>query len=599
MNNWTAKDSPRIWRVPESNFYGDEALQALEVHTDDKLRKIAEHGFTALWLRAKLYDLMQSSVLPELNRPDAQQRMENLRTLIERAKSNGLEVYLYFNEPLALPANDPFWLNHAELKGEPHQDFIEGVDVFSLCTSTAQVKRFFQEAVENVLERLAGLGGVILITASEYQSHCWSHRARYSLSDGIVSKSDEPMQCLRCRGREPAEVVLELIQIWLNAASQMNPRPRVVVWNWSWSIWYPDPQAPIIEHLPAGVELLLDWERGGIKHMLGRDILIDEYSLAYAGPSPRCVSSLRLAQDKNVPVLAKVQIGTTHEMATVPNLPLIHRLHDKMCSLYRENVAGVMATWNFGCSLTLNSFAFGLFCDKPKQSLSRKWFFKELAQTYFGWVDHSAVVRAWDRFCAGFDHFPFSIKMLYFGPVNDAPAYPLSSEYRDAPMEPAWLVHEYGDRLNDCLEEFSLDEVIDAFAAMSECWAEGLTDYYKALSPTENTTAEQLRHRFEELSCARMIACQLRCAREIFRFHRWRLGVIAAKGLHPPCKLPLDGQAVEILKGQIANAQEAQRLVEADTRLGFHQEAQAQFYNSERIQHAITVMQREIESANQ
>ena len=596
MNNWTAKTSPRIWRAPESSFYGDEPLNALEVYTDSKLQQIAEHGFNSVWLRGRLYDLMKSSVFAELNRSHAQQRMANLLELINRAKRHGIEVYLFFNEPLALPADDSFWDNHAQVKGEPCRQPEINVDTFSLCTSTPQVKRFFQEAVEDVLHRLPGLGGVILITATEYHSHCWSHRARYSLSDGIVSQNDEPMQCPRCRGREPADVVLDLIQTWLNAASQIEPRPRVVAWNWSWSIWYPDPQGPIIEHLPEGVERLLDWERGGIKRMLGRDILIDEYSMGYAGPSPRCVQSLRLAQGKSTPVLAKLQIGTTHEMATVPNLPLIHKLHDKLSGLYKENVAGVMATWNFGCSLTLNSFAVGLFCKKPKLSLDCQWFLRELAQTYFGSVDYSAVARAWLSFSAAFDHFPFSIKMLYFGPVNDAPAYPLTLEYRNAPMGPSWLAHDFGDCLDDCLGEFSLDEVTNAFGEMSKHWEKGLTGYCEALSSTDPGTQDQIRHRLEELSCARMIACQLRCALEIFRFHRWRLGVIAAKHLQPPCKVPADKQAVAILKRQIENAKEAQTLTKADTRLGFHQEPQAQFYDPAKIQQAIAVMRREVEA---
>ena len=59
----------------------------------------------------------------------------------------------------------------------------------------------------------------------------------------------------------------------------------------------------------------------------------------------------------------------------------------------------------------------------------------------------------------------------------------------------------------------------------------------------------------------------------------------------------LDKQAVEILKRQTANAQEALMLAEADTRLGFHQEPQAQFYDPERIQYAIAVIYREIAAA--
>ena len=600
MSNWTAKANPRIWRSPQSDFNGDEPLNALDVYTDQTLARIASHGFNAVWLRGRLRDLMQSTIFPQLNRPNATRRLENISTLIQRGRRNGIEIFLYFNEPLALSAADPFWAAHPDLKGQPHQEPISKVDVISLCTSVPTVQQFFAEAVTGLFQSLTGLGGVILITASEYHTHCWSHYARYSLSDGIVSKNDEPMQCPRCRDREPADIVTELLGVWSQAAGHLSPRPRVLAWNWSWSIWYPEPQAEVIERLPPGVELQLDWERGGSKRMFNRDIPMDEYSLGYPGPSPRCMASIRCAQRSSTPVHAKLQMGTTHEIATVPNLPLMQNLHAKFAGLYREGIAGVMACWNFGCSLTLNSFALGLFCDKSKQSLDREWFLKELAQAYFGPVDHSAVVRAWSGFCAAFDHFPFSIKMLYFGPVNYAPAYPLTSEYRTVPMGPSWVQHHpFGDRLADCFGPFSLDEIIEAYRTMSDLWDQGLAHYTQALTPATDMSAEHLQHTSEELSCARMIGCQLRCTLDIFRFHRWRVGVIAAKGLHPPCKVPLDGQAMEILKGQIANAQEALILTEADNRFGFHQEPQAQFYSPELIQSAIEVMNGEIKAAGQ
>lgn len=600
MNNWTDKDSPRIWRTPESNFYGDEPLQALEVYTDDKLAQIASHGFNAVWLRGRLYDLMRSSVFPELNRLHARQRMDNLLGLIQRAKVHGIDVYLFFNEPLALTADDPFWLSHTDIKGQPYRDPMEDVELSSLCISTVTVRQFFKQAVQSILSKLAGLGGVILITASEHHSHCWSHYIRYGLSDGVVEKSTDPMQCPRCREREPADIVTDLLRIWSEVANQITPRPKVIAWNWSWSIWYPDPQAQVVDMLPDGVELQLDWERGGSKRMFGRDITMDEYSLGYAGPSERCKSSLECARRSGIAVHAKLQVGTTHEIATVPNLPLMQNLHAKFSGLYREGISGLMGCWNFGCSLTLNTFALGLFCSQPKQRLDRQRFLNELAQEYFGSVDSSLVTDAWAKFGEAFEHFPFSIRMLYWGPNNYAPAYPLVSDYRDEAMGPSWIGHHpFGDRLEDCIGPFSIDEVIQAYDPMSGLWDKGLADYRKALSSTEGGTEEQLRHRFEELSCADMISCHLKSASEIFRFHRWRLGVIAAQGLQPPCKVPLDAQAVEIMERQIGNAKEALKLAKADARLGFHQEPQARFYDPQRIQIAIDGMYREITAADQ
>ena len=586
--------TPRIWRTPRSSFYGDEPLKADQVYTEDKLEQIAAHGFDAVWLRGRLYDLMpDSGLLPELNQPGAQQRIENLRILIERGQAVGIGVYLYFSEPLGLSVDNPFWSKHPDLKGEAYRDPPTDENVLCLCTSQSIVQQFLREAITGVLESLNGLAGVILITASEYPTHCWSRRLLRSLDDGVSDFDTGPMKCQRCAAREPAEIVAELLETWAAAARRVQPQPRVLAWNWSWSMWYPDPQTQVVDRLPEGIELLVNWERGGNKQKFGRTIPIDEYSLGYVGPSERYAASHRAAQRRNIPVHAKLQIGTTHEIATVPNLPLIQNLHGKMCGLYREQVAGVMACWNFGCSLTLNSFAFGLFCNSPAESLNPQWFLKKLAQCYFGPVADSTVIRAWAKFCESFELFPFSIRMLYIGPINYAPAYQLSLAYRAVPMGPAWLECEWGDRLDDCLGAFTLDEVIEAFSQMSERWASGLTVYDKALSPTEGATPEQLQHRSEELSCARMIGCHLRCVTEIFRFHRWRLGVIAANGLKAPCQLPPDGQGMGIIKAQIVNAQDALLLAQADTRLGFHQEPQLQFYDPDRIQLAIDVMSRE------
>ena len=52
---------------------------------------------------------------------------------------------------------------------------------------------------------------------------------------------------------------------------------------------------PIIKELPAEAslehELLVNWERGGDKHMFCRTIPIDEYSLSYIGPRERYAAS--------------------------------------------------------------------------------------------------------------------------------------------------------------------------------------------------------------------------------------------------------------------------------------------------------------------
>ncbi len=589
--------SPRIWRSPASDFNGDEILQCAEVYTRENLAAIRGGGFDAIWLRGQLYDLMDSRVFPELNRPKAGERVTNLREVIRRGRESGVGVWLFFNEPLALPVAHPFWRSHPEVRGASRADHFGNsawqrdahasdgaralprgpMDMTALCMSTPLGRRFFQAAVEQVLRETEGLQGVILITASEYFSHCWSHHVCLPTGDKYQPLATRELDCPRCRERGPAAVVLDLLGGWRQAARKMPNPPRILAWNWSWSMWYRDPQREIASCLPEGVELLVDWERGGTRQWQGRPISIDEYSLGYVGPSERFVETHRAA--RGTPVHAKLQINTTHELATVPNLPLLHHLFDKWTGLLREGVKGVMGCWNFGCSLTLNTHAFQRFTESPGRWPDSVAFGKDIAASYFGDAEEESLLVAWQRFGAAFDLYPFSFGFLYHSPINYAPAYPLATHYRGHPMGPSWIVHSpWGDRLGDTLGDWTLEEVIASLEFMAVLWDEGLRSYRNALN-IPAAAPEHQRHRHEELGCAEMIGHHLVSVGHLFRFHQWQLAAMKRLGLRPPCDLPLDDSVRRIMRDELENCRGAIPRVHADARLGFHQEARARFYD--------------------
>ncbi len=593
-SDWTQPDAPRIFRSPESDFNADEPLQAASVYTAESFGPLVEHGFNGIWLRGRLRDLMQSTMLPELNDPRRQERIDSLRAVIVRGRAAGIGVYLFFNDPLALPANDPFWRAHPDLAGEPHHEW-GGDDVVALCLSTPTVARFFEEAAASVLRDLPDLVGVILITASEYHSHCWSHYVRYGLDDGITVPSAQPLRCPRCARREPAELVAQIARGWRAAADAHAPACRVIAWNWSWSLWYRDPQREVLDALPPGVDVMADWERGGQRGWRGRTIAVDEYSLGYAGPSERFLGTHAAARQAGRPVLAKLQIGTTHEIATVPNLPLLTNLHQKLTGLHEHGIAGFMGAWNFGCSLTLNTYAIRHFLERSAEYLDRDCFLSSLAQTYLGVADPAAVIRAWEQFARAFEHYPFSIQLLYFSPLNDAPAHPLSFHYTGTPLGGSWVPHEFGDRLEDCLGPFTMGEVADAFADLGRGWQEGLAGYEQALGHLVlGASPAQRHHAAEELRCAQMIGLQFRSAANLFRFHQERQRLMADRGLVAPCDLPRTGALEDRMRDEILNAQAALPLVEADPRLGFHQEARVYMYEANLIRSKIAQIAHEL-----
>ena len=597
--------TPRIWRSGACDFYGDEINQAETVYTSETLASIRDEGFDSIWLRGRLFDLMDSGVFPELNRPLADRRIRRLQELIQRGKECGVGVWLFFNEPLAVPASHPFWHDHQLVRGSSHWEVVDdpfwiqgtpGVsdkepsEMVALCVSASRGIEFFADAVQGVLQKLDGLAGVILITASEHHSHCWSHHA--VRATGFSTQTPHELSCPRCRERGAAPVVIDIINTW-RTASAKTPFPcRVLAWNWSWSKWYPDPQMEIVERLPQGVEFLVDWERGGSKTWMGRSIPIDEYSIGYIGPSERFLGARAGAAAVNIHVHAKLQINTTHELATVPNLPLLPNLYAKWAGLQRESVAGIMGCWNFGCLPTLNTHAFRRFHEDPSRWTSSEDFQESVAGSYFGEADISSLMSAWRKFCASFDLYPFNFGIIYKSPINYAPAYPLDLAYRGQPMGPSHLRHQWGDLLEETLEGLPLEDVVRSFELMRVLWDQGMSDYRTGFAGGE-CSPEQQRHREDETSCAEMIGCHLASIANIYRFHAWRLAVMARLGLQAPCKIPPDEISRQIMRDEIRNTRPAIELVRKDRRLGFHQEAQAFYFDAALIE----AKQKNLESA--
>lgn len=114
---------------------------------------------------------------------------------------------------------------------------------------------------------------------------------------------------------------------------------------------------------------MADFERGGIRK---DGVLINEYSLGYAGPSEQFLDSLKLARQRGIPVMVKLQIGTTHELATICSLPLIGNLYEKASFLRENHLEGFMGCWNFGNFNSANLFAFNEFLTAIPENKTRK-----------------------------------------------------------------------------------------------------------------------------------------------------------------------------------------------------------------------------------
>jgi hypothetical protein len=229
-----------------------------------------------------------------------------------------------------------------------------------------------------------------------------------------------------------------------------------------------------------------------------------------------------------------------------------------------------------------------VFEREPQRLDDWETFSAQLVREYFGeGVDLIRIRRAWNLFCEAWLLYPFSHAMLYYAPMNYAPAFPLSPDYRGAPMTWTWEVHEWGDRVEDCLGGLPLEEVAAAYEEMRELWARGVPEYIAALQGANLNQS----HVADELACARMIGTHLRSMANIMRFHAWRLAAMRKAGLSAPCHVALDAPARAILKDELANARHALELLETDPRLGFHEDCQARLCDPAKVREKIAAIE--------
>lgn len=591
--------NPRIIRSPLADFYGREIETSLQVYSDDYLRAAAAQGFNGIWLHVVLRDAVCSSLFPG-DRKQKQEKMRCLNRLVERTARFGVKVYLYFCEPRSFRDDHPFWKTHSDISGQPFE--IQGVGesingrYLALCTSTPAVQEFLEESPHRLFQQAPGLGGVFMITASEYHTNCYSH---FPLPQKVFTEpmmkawSEAKLECPRCRERSPSDVVAEVIRLVNRGIKSAAPDAEVIAWTWSWYILEPDPQPKLIRLLPRDVILMSDLERGGFKNVVGKRYPVDEYSFSCVGPSPRFKAQLRLAKKRGLRVAAKIQIGNTHELASIPYLPVPWLLAEKLYRMHRIGVNGYLGCWIFGGDLSLMSRLAGMMSRSPQVSPAEA--VNALAQTEFGERHGIPTVRAWRKFSNAWQEYPFSIPFLYWAPISFAPAYPFSLRDRKVPGISNWLAvprdangHlKVGDYLDSWVQPFRAGVVIRALRNLVEQWGDGIDILRVAVE--KDPAHVPLRR---ELGLARHVALSVQSTIHIVQFYSLLRRLHGTNGRG--AKNRLYRGLRRILEAERTATREDRDLVTSDPRLGYHSEAHISLFTVRDLRHKLSVIEADI-----
>lgn len=375
--------------------FGDPlANPALDPYPDALLQRYADLGVTGVWLHVVLRDLAPSGEFPEFG-AGHEERLKNLAKLVARAKRFNIGIYLYMNEPRAMPLAFFDKPGRRDLVGVTEGPYA------ALCTSSPVVRKWLGDSLDHVFTAVPDLAGVFTITASENLTNCASH--------GHMDA------CPRCKSRSTAQIFAEVNATIEQAVHRAAPKADVIVWDWGW----PDAAAPeAIAALPPSVYLqsVSEWslplDRGGVKTTVG------EYSISAVGPGPRAARHWQLAKSRGLRTLAKVQASNTWELSAVPYLPVCDLVARHASNLAKQNVDGLMLSWSLGGYPSPNLELF----QRITRGEDAEAVLNDLATRTFGPAGAPHARKAWTLFSQAFAEFPYNGAVLYNAPQQLGPA---------------------------------------------------------------------------------------------------------------------------------------------------------------------------------
>lgn len=546
----------------------DELVDDVNYYPDQYLNRLAHHGVNGLWLTVKFSDLCPSRFFPEHGR-DWERRLEKLRQTVAQCARYGIKIYAFCIEPRGFGGISEYMSSAETLEHFPDLGGHRSGPYSYFCTSSADGQEYLESCTHHLFSNVPGLGGLIDINLGERPTHC------YSSTNTFLSNN-----CPRCSQRTPAEVFAGTTGALQHGMHRGNPNAEMVSW-----LYVPylgniseeearaiqQEMARIAAQVPPKVLLQVNFESQGITSQWGRDHQVLDYSLAYVGPSHVFADCAQAAVHAGARVSAKLQVGNSHEVATVPFVPVPGNLYRKYQKMHELGVSGAMQCWFFGNYPSVMTKAAGELAFAPLPE-SEEMFLQQLAAAHWG-ENTETVAAAWQHFRDAYAQFPAALQFSWFGPVHDSINWPLHLEPVDGVIQPSWLLKPdaSGDRVAECFAyEFSREENLETCRRMAAEWQKGV-DLLEEIKPQY----KEQRERWTEIGVAQALGLQFHSASNVMRFYALRDEL----SFVPQRQQSADLETMrQIVQEEIAASRKLAALAQEDSRLGFHSEAEGYKY---------------------
>lgn len=542
-----AENQPQGLRLVYSYVavYGDPLLYPeLNPYPDGLLERLAAVGINGVWLQGLLRDLAPGgAAFPEFG-ASHEARLANLRALVERAGKFGIGIYLYINEPRAMPT--AFFKDRLELGG------VQETELTALCTSQPAVRQWMGDALAHVFREVPGLGGVYAITASENLTNCASHGGWQA--------------CPRCKERSDTDILAEVAAMIEEGVHRSNPKAHVLLSDWGWR-GHGDAR-DIIARLPKSICLMSvsEWslpiERGGIKSTVG------EYSISAVGPGPRSQQHWKTAQEAGLKTGTEIQFNNTCEIASIPYLPVMDLVAEHCHNLASSaKLDAMLIGWTMGGYPSPNFQLAQRLSGAPIPDVSQV--LEALAQERFGPDGALHARKAWTWMSDAFRQYPFHVSVVYTCPVQWGPANLLYSTKTGYSATMWGLPY---DDLNGWRGPYPSDVFAAQFEKMAEGWRHGLEALQAAV---DQTPPERRNEAQADLRLAQAAAIHFQSvANQAYFVHARDTLADPSNSRTPEERQRLRTEMKSWLTSEIVLAKQLYTLVQEDSRIGFEPSCQ-------------------------
>lgn len=450
---------------------------------DALLAEYAFQGINGIWLHGLLSNLSFYPFDESLS-IGYKARREELKHLVARCEKYGIKVYLYLNEPRALPEEKIG--KYAYLAGRKEDGYV------ALCFSNKEVQNYLYNAIRDLFESVNGLGGIITITMSENMTHC------HYRPNG---------NCPVCKNLSPQSLAASVNNVMAKALKDSGSNAELIANLWGWSPfmeWTEEQTLEGVALLEKDISVMsvseydLEIEKGGVKSR------IIDYSIGNVGPSEITKKTLKKAKELGHTVYAKIQTNNSWECSAAPYLPLFDLTYRHIENLRKIGVNDYMLTWTLG---GYPSPTLGMIADFSENS--EKFSLDEWYEKTFG-ENKNVVKNAVRLFCKGFQEYPFSIDSLYFSPKTLGCANLWDIEFqKNQSMMVCFAFDDYGN----WIKPYPIEIYLSQYEELLKCWGQGLDELQKA---QPSTLIEEIK------ICAETAYCHFKSDYLQTKFSYWK-----------------------------------------------------------------------------